>query len=246
MKKFLLKYIQNKFVIFLLYYFIKIYFLFIGNILFSFSKRYASFHTRILKFFQWSLSISPSHYDHEINLYNWIYDSSLSQFAEAGVFSRALIKKGDKILDLCSGVGFYSYLFLSDLGNSVDAIDFNKPDKKYLKKNINFINANILDYKFKKDNYDIVVFCEAVAYFSENQKIMIFEKIQKTLKNKGTLYIRTPLELSKNKSANQINNVVDKKIFENSFKPYFDIKYQVTTEYDNRTYLNYYLKIKEK
>ena len=246
MKKFLLKYLQNKFIKFSLYYLIKIYFLFVGNILFFFAKRYASLHTRIKKFFQWSLSISPSHYDHEINLYNWIYDSSLSQFVEPGVYSRSLIKKGDKILDLCSGVGFYSYLFLSDFENSVDAVDLNKPDKKYLKKNINFINANILDYEFKKDYYDVVVWCEAIAYFSENQKILIFKKIKETLKSKATLYIRTPLEASNNKSANQINSVVDKKIFENSFKPYFDIKYQITTNYDNRNYLNYYLTIKEK
>jgi len=249
-KKFLRNCIHNKTISFFLYILAKIYMRVIGNVLFAMSKKYASIHTKIDKNLEWSLSKkTPSHYNHEINLYNWIYDPSLVQFAEAGVLSRMLVKKGNNVLDLCSGDGLYTYLFLSDMANEIDAIDINKENisnsiKKYNRNNINYISADILQYNFKKKHYDVVIWSEALAYFSEDERSLIYHKILDTIKDDGTLFIRTPLELIKHNGANQVDVISDKIIFETSFEPFFNIKYQNSTEYNDRTYLNYYLTIK--
>ena len=224
----------------------------IGNILFTLSKKYASVHTTIDKNLEWALSNkTPSHYNHEINLYNWIYDPSIVQFAEAGVLSRMLVKQGSNVLDLCSGDGLYAYLFLSDLAHVIDAIDINNENiknsrKKYNRNNINYISADVLQYDFKIKNYDVVIWSEAVAYFSEDERVLIYRKILNTIKDDGTLFIRTPLELCKHNGANQVDVISDKLLFEASFEPFFNIKYQNSTEYQDRVYLNYYLTIKVK
>ena len=249
-KKFFRNCIRNKTISFFLYVLVKIYMRVIGNILFALSKKYASIHTKIDKNLEWSLSNkTPSHYNHEINLYNWIYDPSLVQFAEAGVLSRMLVKKDSNVLDLCSGDGLYTYLFLSDLAKSIDAIDINKESignsiKKYNRNNINYISADILQYNFKIKHYDVVIWSEAVAYFSEDERILVYRKILKTIKDDGTLFIRTPLELYKHNGANQVDVINDKFLFEASFEPFFNIKYKNSTEYKDRVYLNYYLTAK--
>jgi 2-polyprenyl-3-methyl-5-hydroxy-6-metoxy-1,4-benzoquinol methylase len=245
--KFFQNCIRNKAIKKSLYLLINTYMYVAGNALFALSKKYASIHTRIDKNLKWRLSSSsPSHYNHEINLYNWIYDPSLVQFAEAGVLSRMLIKEDSEVLDLCCGDGLYTYLFLSDLAKSIDAIDIDDNNiansiKKYSKNNINFISSDILKYTFKVKKYDVVVWSEAVAYFSKNERVLIYQKILNTLKDNGILYIRTPLERCQHNGANQISVIDDKQNFEDSFAPYFDIKFQNETQYKNRIYLNYYL-----
>ena len=252
MMKFLKKYIQNNIIRSILSFLVKLYNFLLGNILFTLLKRYAKIHTRLIKLSKWTLSKrSPSHYDHEINLYNWIYKPSITQFVEPGFFARNLIKKGDKVLDLCSGDGFYTYLFLSELASSVDAIDISSENiknslKKYNRENINYINADLIKYNLKKNNYDVIVWSEGIAYFNDSDRKIIYKNIINSLKAKGLLYIRTPLEISQTYSANQVNVITDQELFEESFNDFFDIKYKKLSEYRNRAYLNYYLTVKEK
>jgi hypothetical protein len=69
----------------IIYLCLKIYELSIGKILYISSKRYASIHTKLMHYTDWYFNdIKPSSYKHEINLYNWIYDPSQSEFVEGG------------------------------------------------------------------------------------------------------------------------------------------------------------------
>ena len=164
-------------------------------------------------------NVQPSSYKHEINLYNWIYDPSQSQFVEGGVFGRMLIKKDDNVLDLCCGDGSYSYLFFSDISKLVDAIDNDERAIKYAretykKNNINYICDDLLQYKLKDEFYDVIVWRAGVAYFSKKDRKALFLKIYHSLKMNGRLYIGTPVEKQANFSANQVEVITNLEEFE--------------------------------
>tara|TARA_B110000008_G_scaffold268593_1_gene296916 strand:+ start:1761 stop:2531 length:771 start_codon:yes stop_codon:yes gene_type:complete len=251
-QKYLIKFyqfcIQSKLLRNGIYLLLKVYFITIGNLLFAFSKRYASLHTSLIRFQEWKFSIKkPSHYEHEISLYNWIYKPSNVQFVEAGILARLLIKKNDNVLDLCSGDGIYPYLFYSDCECTIDAIDVNKKNidnskKKFKSNNLNYIHANVLNYDFGKEKYDVIFIIEAIAYFSKKEQIVLFQLISRAMKKDGVLYLRSPLEEKKHHGANQKEVITNKYAFEKKIKLFWNIEFDQITNYKNRDYLNYYLK----
>ena len=230
-----------------IYIFLKLYELSIGAIFYIIAKRYASIHTKLMHYTDWYFNdIKPSSYKHEINLYNWIFDSSQSQFVEGGVFGRMLIKKNDNVLDLCCGDGSYSYLFFSDISKQVDAVDYNKESiayakKHYAKKNINYLLNNLLQYKFKNEFYDVVIWKAGVAYFTKEERQILFNKIFKSLRYCGKLYISTPIEDKITFSANQIEVIINLEDFENEFNHNYQINFKQKTFYKDRTNINYIL-----
>jgi ubiquinone/menaquinone biosynthesis C-methylase UbiE len=251
-QKYLIKFyrfcIQSKLIKKSIYLLVKVYFVIIGNLLFAFSKRYASLHTSLFRLQEWKFSSKkPSHYEHEINLYNWIYKPSSVQFAEAGILARLLIKKNNNVLDLCSGDGIYPYLFYSDCECSIDAIDINQKNihnskKKYKSSNLNYIHGNVLNYDFGKERYDVVIIIEAIAYFSKKEQTDLFAIISKAMKKNGVLYLRSPLEERKHYGANQKEVITNKDAFEKQLGLFWNIEFDQITNYKNRNYLNYYLK----
>jgi len=231
----------------IIYIILKFYEFTLGNILYVGAKKYASFHTKLMHYSDWYFSNSePSSYKHEINLYNWIYDPSQVEFVEGGVFGRMLIKEDDVVLDLCCGDGSYDYLFFSDISRHVDAIDYDKTSieyakRSYQKKNIEFICHDLLTYDFVDNSYDVVIWRAGVAYFTKEQREILFKKIFKTLKKGGKFYIGTPLMKEENFSANQIEVIVDERLFEDEFSSTFKLLFQQKTFYKNRININYVL-----
>jgi ubiquinone/menaquinone biosynthesis C-methylase UbiE len=161
------------------------------------------------------------------------------------------MNKGDNILDICCGDGSCSYLFYSDIAGNIDAIDYDKNAINYAKKfyssqNINYINEDLLHFNFKKDFYDVVIWTSSVAYFSENNRKLLLNKIYNSLKGGGMLYIKTPLE-EKNSNAGSgqketICHIVNKNNFENEFNNIFKIEFFVKSIYSDFINLNYVLK----
>jgi 2-polyprenyl-3-methyl-5-hydroxy-6-metoxy-1,4-benzoquinol methylase len=136
----------------LIFYILKLYQVSIGNVLYLASKKYASLHTKLMLQIEWRFSGScPSHFKHEINLYNWIYDTSNVEFIEWGAIPRMFISRGDNVLDLCCGDGSNAYLFFSDISENIDAIDYDKEALKYAhkyykKNNINYLCEDLLTF----------------------------------------------------------------------------------------------------
>ena len=238
-----MKQIIKKFI----YILLKLYESTIGKVLYFSAKKYASFHTKLMHYSDWYFSGSePSSYKHEINLYNWIYDPSQVEFVEGGVFGRMLIEKEAVVLDLCCGDGSYDYLFFSDVAKHIDAIDYDKTSidyakKRYQKENIAFICHDLLTYEFEDNHYDVVIWRAGVAYFTKEQREVLFKNIFKTLKKGGKFYIGTPLMEKENFSANQVEVIVDEKLFEDEFSSTFNLLFQQKTFYENRVNINYIL-----
>lgn len=231
----------------LLYLSLELYELLLGNILYAAAKKYASMHTKLMHYKEWYFSdIEPSSYKHEINLYNWIYDTSQCEFVEGGALGRMLINKDDTVLDLCCGDGSYSYLFFSDITKHVDAIDYDEgsikyAQKNYAKKNISYICGDLLMYDFQNQIYDVVIWRSGAAYFTKENRNKIFNKILVSLKSGGKFYISTPLLGNENFSANQIEVIIDEKSFEKEFEEMFKIKFKQKSFHHDKTNLNYIL-----
>ena len=226
-----------------------------GRLLYYLAKKYASVHTNMLHYLDWSFRQNPpSHYKHEIDLYNWIYNPSRVEFVESGSLTRLYINENDSILDLCCGDGSYSYLFYSDITKKVDAIDYDINAIKYAKKtysksNINYICSDLLKFEAKNNSYNMVVWSAGIAYFSKEKRKLIFNMIYESLVKNGTCFIYTPLEPEDSSAGlgqkEMIHHIINKKDFEDEFSDMFDIDYERKTVHKIRTNLYYVLKKKE-
>jgi len=161
-----------------------------------------------------------------------------------------LINKDDKVLDLCCGDGSYAYLFFSDISGQVDAVDYDKTsikyaNKNYKKDNINFIYNDLLQYDFKKDYYNVIIWRSGSAYFTKENRQILFSKIAKSLKKDGQVYIGTPLMEKENFSANQVEVITNEENFEKEFNSIFKITFKQKTFYKNRININYVLEKNE-
>lgn len=238
----------KKIVKYALYIILKIYINSIGRLAYILSKRYASFHTKAIHFMEWNLqNKEPSSYKHEINLYNWMYDPSQNQFVDGGVFGRMIINENDKVLDLCCGDGSYAYLFFCDISKKVDAVDYDMDSIKYAKKNfynskINYICKDLLSFTFKKDYYNVIIWKAGVAYFSKENRKILYKKIFISLKDDAKLYISTPVEDSINYGANQVEVITNLNSFEAEFNELFIITLKQKIIHRNRINIHYILK----
>ncbi|WP_281950867.1 class I SAM-dependent methyltransferase [Nitrosophilus kaiyonis] len=95
------------------------------------------------------------------------------------------LAKKSKALDIACGNGRNSK-FLANKGFIVDAIDISSEALKYLKntKNINPIEADLDNFDFKKNCYDLII---CVNYLNRN----LFYKIDEALKKDGILIYET-------------------------------------------------------
>jgi len=245
MKIILKKLLANSWIKFILYAILAIYMYTLGWLLFRFSKKYAYYHTQLLLLKDWHLSSkTPSSFKHEINLYSWRFNPAEVEFAEV-VYGRMYLKKGDTVLDLCCGDGSYAYLFFSDLASRIDSIDYDADTIAYAKKNyatenITFTCANLLEHSFPDEYYDLVVWASGVAYFSKENRAKILAKIHRSLKSRGKLFIKTPIEEKPSSSANQVSVITNKVDFETEFNGY-SILAEQRSYYQKRSNLNYVL-----
>src|SRR6266568_409285 len=66
----------------------------------------------------------PEWFDHRSDLYRWP-ETQTPLWLERGVFARALMQPGCRVLDLCCGDGFYPFHFYASVADRIDAVDRN-------------------------------------------------------------------------------------------------------------------------
>jgi 2-polyprenyl-3-methyl-5-hydroxy-6-metoxy-1,4-benzoquinol methylase len=104
---------------------------------------------------------------------------------------------GGKLLDVCSGDGWYDYIFYRLRASQIDCIDMGiktleQARRLHSASNINYISADVLSFDYPNNYYDTVVCRSAIEHFSlENQQNLI-KKIYKTLKPGGFFVGDTP------------------------------------------------------
>ena len=81
----------------------------------------------------------------------------------------------------------------------------------------------------------MLYFYQAVAYFTPEERSVIYGKISDSLLSSGTLFIRTPHEVQATTNANQKSVILDEKLFEDELlKSKLNIINKFTTIHDER------------
>ena len=140
-------------------------------------------------------SYSSDWYDHRLHFLDFeknMFDFNMLSYDNAVV---VLPLKG-KVLDLCSGDGFYTWL-LSRRASIIDAVEINKiqhdlSKRVWANKNINHFLGSVMDFKYPDNAYDMVFIRGAIEHFSEAHQIEISKNAYKTLKSGGWFVGDTP------------------------------------------------------
>lgn len=118
-------------------------------------------------------------------------DSYQEQVIKPNLIRLVDVKKGDKILDLACGQGFFSRV-LSGLGALVTGVDIGKElielAKEKSPKEIRFLNSSADDLKILKDKEFDKVICVLAMQNIENMQKTISET-SRALKNSGSFYL---------------------------------------------------------
>jgi len=128
-------------------------------------------------------------------------------WVERGVFGRAAIPPGGKVLDLCCGDGYFSFHFFQSAASQIDAVDANNDAITHARAhhaapNIRYILRDLLADPLPGKGYDTVLFFEAIEHFSVEGGQAALQKIHDALKPGGTLVGSTPIFEAKNSGAN--------------------------------------------
>lgn len=149
--------------------------------------RYITYHyVNIQKGKDWGGATKPFYFKKETDLYSWYFQAERTgaQWLQPGAHARQYMFPNCKILDLCSGDGFFPYMFYAECAISIDAVDFDKSaikhaEQNYSARNINYYKTDIVKQELPGNSYDFVVWNTAMDYFTREQLDLIFEKIKK-------------------------------------------------------------------
>ena len=101
-----------------------------------------------------------------------------------------LLSENGKVLDLGCGMGANS-IFLMKQGFEVTAVDKDINSKlKEKHPKINFIEKDILEFDFPEQEYDLVLAINLLHFFNLEDIRLLIDKIIKSLKNNGLLYLQ--------------------------------------------------------
>ncbi len=188
----------------------------------------------------WRTLKEPPHFEDHRNFLNlWYLDGKKGwplgrnpDFLMRGLFNRMVIKKGDTVLDVCCGDGFFDYLFYSPLANQIDALDFDVEALKLARHyhqyvNIRYYQSNCLTESFPKNFYDVIIFDGAIAHFRKEEIDLLMNKFKGCLSAGGILVGSEALERLEEKTWDHhqiFPNAQDLEQFLKSYFPYVSVK----------------------
>lgn len=143
-----------------------------------------------------------------------------------------------KILDIGCGIGRDS-LYFSSFWMNVTAFDFSQNA-------LSFLNDQVLDtgltiktvlwdmreYNFQQEEYDVIYACNSLHYFWQEETIGIINKLKKSLKEWGYIFLRA-------KSIQDVDYGKWLKIEENFYKNGEDIKYYFDTNFMKKIFSDF-------
>ena len=146
--------------------------------------------------------------------YTQIYDTFISRFYDLGLkigltpygerilrecvyhAISPLIKRGDRILDLCCGTGTLTILLAELFYNdcSIVGLDLSRgqiaqAQKKNIYSNLRFIAMDANNLTFNNESFDKIIVSAALHEMNKKQRLNVLSEIHRTLKKDGYLLI---------------------------------------------------------
>lgn len=109
----------------------------------------------------------------------------------------AVLPLGGKLLDLCSGDGFYDYWFYRYRASKIIAVERNHEVFEFAVKHhsdprITYVEEDILKLNPAPDSFDVVIIRGAIEHFSQRDQQLVFELARNVLKPGGYFCGDTP------------------------------------------------------
>ena len=110
---------------------------------------------------------------------------------------------GGKLLNLCSGDGFYDYYFYRKRAGEIISVELNQEALDHARRlhsapNIKYIQGNVLTFDPPDSYFDVVMIRGAIEHFDQQGQHIIMQKDAKALKSGGWFCGDTPARRENN------------------------------------------------
>ena len=139
---------------------------------------------------EWIFAKEPPHF-YDFERYENLFVNSTDYYKLLkGYLVEEVIKKGDKLLDIGTGAGFFVKRFFSHKCSNIDAIDIDETAINYANKynfadNINYVVQDAVDKPFPSKKYNVIVWDGAIGHFHAETTDKMLNKISQYLTEDG-------------------------------------------------------------
>jgi cyclopropane fatty-acyl-phospholipid synthase-like methyltransferase len=176
---------------------------------------------------QWGWEPKPEWFDHFLDQH-WQWsakDNSL--WVERGVFSRMLLKRKSRMLEICCGDGFNARHFYASAAASITAIDFDADAIPHARRFNSAPNVTFLQHDIRKGlpagPFDNIVWDAAIEHFTEQEIDTLLKEIVALLGEAGVVSGYTLTERHDGRKSNALHEYEfkDKEDLRRFFTPHF-------------------------
>lgn len=149
-------------------------------------EHYASLMRR-----KWRESGEPPHFfDHRIGSFALAMGEGTPFGYYRGYFAAEVIRKGDTLLDIGCGDGFFARRFFRPKCERVDAIDVEPDAIAHARRlnaapGVNYVVCDAVRDEFPSECYDVIVWDGGVGHLSSESTLRVLEKIRYALESDG-------------------------------------------------------------
>lgn len=169
--------------------------LFVGEVFARLAAVHGKVAARLLFHAQWSYR-TPEWFDHRLHLLDpelWFTDYWT---ASADNVLRVLPLRG-RLLNMCSGDGFYDYWFYRRRASEIMCVEFNREAfdlavRHHADARIRYVFADVLTCELPERHFDVVSIRGAIEHFKPADQIRLFKKCFEALKPDGWFCGDTP------------------------------------------------------
>jgi SAM-dependent methyltransferase len=141
---------------------------------------------------RWNRSNQPEWFDMRAGLYR-TFTHPTGYMWERGVYTREVIPSGAKMLDLCSGDGFFPFVFYADQAALIHAVDWDPTaiahaTRHYSHPSITFQELNIVTDPLPVGPFEVVSWNAAIEHFALDEIDKVLGKVAAILVPGGILH----------------------------------------------------------
>jgi SAM-dependent methyltransferase len=135
---------------------------------------------------------APEWFDHNLDV-QFLWPSTGNTIAlERGAFGHFAVRHGDRVMDICSGDGFYCRHFWSPRASEVVGVDRDRAALAHARRNnsapnVTFLERDLLVDELPEGPFDAVTWNAGIEHFEEDEILQVLRKAKRSLNPGGIL-----------------------------------------------------------